>query len=150
VSVSYPAGWTVQPATQPWTTGVPWPCVMTCSDVIFERQEDSPFFSIASQTIGQKAEWMSAVIADRGWEGTCPAVTENVDIDGTAGTLAKTCPEGLLFAVTTSHDRGYVFILYRIDDINQFNQILATVRLNAAGAKSAIPPPAASRSPSAS
>jgi hypothetical protein len=131
---------------------------MTCTDVIYEKASDSPFFSVASQSIGAKGEWMSAVIADPGWEGTCPAVTENVDIDGTAGTLARTCPDGLLFAVTTISDRGYVFILYRIDDIQQFKDILATVRLNAPAVglhgtdatASPTGPPPGSASPSAS
>jgi hypothetical protein len=86
---------------------------------------------MASKRIGPKAEWMSSMLADPGWEGTCPAVTQNVDIDGSAGTLARTCPDGLLFAIVTRHDSGYVFILYRIDDISQFKQILATIRLPA-------------------
>ena len=153
-STSYPAGWKVQPATQQWTTGVPWSCVMTCTDVIYEKESDSPFFSVASQ--GRDAaggQWMSSVLADPGWEGTCPAVTQPVDIDGTAGTLATTCPEGLLFAVTTTREsRGYVFILYRIDDIQQFKDFLATVRLHPADAKNTLPtaPPPGSASPSAS
>jgi hypothetical protein len=141
VSSSYPAGWKVQRATQLWTTKVSWACAQTCADVIYEKEADSPFFSLSSQPLAGKSgpEWIAATLADPGWEGTCPPVTEPVSIDGTNGTLASICPEGLLVALTSSADRGYAFVLYRVDDINDFKKILATVRLQPADAVNVMP-----------
>ena len=151
VSSSYPAGWTVQPATQLWTTGASWPCAQTCTDVIYEKETDSPFFSLASQPLGGKsgAEWATALLADPGWEGMCPAVTEPIAIGGTSGTLATICPDGLFVALTSSGNRGYAFVLYRIDDIKQFKDILATVRLHPENAVDTMPSAPLSGSPSA-
>jgi hypothetical protein len=141
VSSSYPAGWTIHPATKLWTTGVPWPCTVSCGDVIEEKEDDSPFFALASQPLGKKsaADWTATILGDPEWEGSCPMVTESITIDGTAGTLARTCPDGRLIAVTTSGGRGYYFMLYRVDDITQFKAILATVRLQPDAAKASIP-----------
>ena len=147
-SSSYPAGWKIQPATELWTTKVSWACAQTCADMIYEKETDSPFFSLSSQPLAGKSgpDWVAATLADPGWEGTCPPVTEPVTIDGTSGTLATICPEGLLVALTSSGGRGYAFVLYRVDDINEFKAILATVRLHPADAITVMP----SAAPSAS
>ncbi|HEY5630180.1 MAG TPA: hypothetical protein VIR16_11780, partial [Candidatus Limnocylindrales bacterium] len=78
VSSSYPAGWKVKPATELWTTQVSWACAQTCADMIYEKEQDSPFFSVASKPLGGRspADWIAATLADPGWEGTCPAATE--------------------------------------------------------------------------
>jgi hypothetical protein len=131
-SSSYPAGWKVQPATGLWTTGIPWNCEEPCDfDRIYEKETDSPLFHLASQPLAGKsgAAWSAAILADSGWEATCPPITEPVSIDGTSGTLATICGETLFVAVTSSGGRGYAFVLYRVDDINQFKDILATIRL---------------------
>ena len=142
VSSSYPAGWKTQPATGLWTTGLPWNCEQRCNfDQISEKDVDTPMFHLASQPLGGKtaADWAAGVLADPGWDAKCPIVTEPVTIDGTSGTLATICGEGLFVAVTSSAGRGYVILLYRVDDINQFKAILATVRLRPADAASAMP-----------
>ena len=95
---------------------------------------------------------MTGAISDPVFEGTCPAVTEPIAIDGAAGTLATICPNGLFVAVTTAGGRGYVFVLYRISDIGEFRKLLATVRLQPEDAKDAMPsaaPSSAALSPSA-
>jgi len=146
VSSSYPAGWKIKPATELWTRQVSWACAQICADVIYEKETDSPFFSVASQPLAGKsgAAWVAATLADPGWEGTCPPVTEPVSIDGTSGTLATICPEGLLVALTTSGGRGYAFLLYRVDDINQFKAILATIKLHPEDAVNTMPSPSPS------
>jgi len=142
VSTSYPAGWKLRPAAELWTTGLPWNCEGRCPfDQIYEKEVDTPMFHLASQPLGGKtaADWAAGVLADPGWDAKCPIVTEPVTIDGTSGTLATICGEGLFVAVTSSAGRGYVILLYRVDDINQFKAILATVRLRPADAASAMP-----------
>lgn len=142
VSSSYPAGWKVRPAAELWTAGLPWNCEGICGfDQIYEKEVDSPLFHLASQPLAGKsgAEWAAAILADPGWDAKCPIVTEPVTIDGTSATLATICGESLFVAVTSSGGRGYVILLYRVDDINQFKEILATVRLRPADAVSAMP-----------
>jgi hypothetical protein len=149
VSTSYPAGWKLMPATGLWTTGIPWNCESSCTfDRIYEKETDSPLFHLASQPLAGKsaAAWGAAVLADPGWEATCPITTEPVAIDGTNGTLARICGQTLFVAVTSSGGRGYAFVLYRVDEINQFKAILATVRLHPEAAPDAMP--SASVSPS--
>jgi hypothetical protein len=154
VSSSYPSGWKVQPATGLWKTGLPWNCDQPCNfDRIYEKETDSPLFHLASQPLAGKsgAEWGAAILADPGWEGTCPPITEPIAIDGTSGTLATICGQSLFVAVTSSGDRGYAFVLYRIDDIQTFKDILATVRLHPADAVDVMPsarPSTSSASPS--
>jgi len=142
VSSSYPAGWTVQPATGLWTTGVPWGCEQPCNfDRIYEKQTNSALFHLASQPLAGKsgAEWGAGILANPGFVGSCPSTTEPITIDGTSGTLGTTCPEGTFVAVTSSGDRGYAFVLYRVHDINEFKSILATIRLHPDAAVSKMP-----------
>jgi hypothetical protein len=139
VSSAYPAGWKVQRATQLRTpTGS---CQELCADRLYEKETDSPFYDLESRPrAGQDgAAWMASVISDPGYQGTCAAVTEPIVIDGTAGTLATICPTGLFVAVTTTGGRGYVFVLYRVSDINEFKEFLATVRLQPEDAKDVMP-----------
>jgi hypothetical protein len=142
VSTSYPAGWKLHPATGLWKTGIPWNCEPPCNfDQIYEKETDSPLFHLASQPLAGKsgAAWGAAILADQGWDATCPLVTEPIAIDGTSGTLATICGETLFAAVTSSGGRGYAFVFYRVDDINQFKDILATIRLHPEGAVSVMP-----------
>jgi hypothetical protein len=151
VSTSYPAGWKLMPATGLWTTGIPWNCESSCTfDRIYEKETDSPLFHLASQPLAGKsgAEWGAAILADPGWEATCPNTTEPVAIDGTNGTLAKICGQTLFVAVTSSGGRGYAFVFYRVDDVNQFKAILATVRLHPEAAVDVMPSASGSASPS--
>jgi hypothetical protein len=151
LSSSYPAGWKVERASGLWTTGIPWNCDQACEfDRVYEKQADSPLYHLASQPLAGKSgtEWGAAILADPGWDATCPLVTEPISIDGTSGTLATICGETLFVAVTSSGGRGYAFVLYRVDDIRQFKEILATVRLQPKGAVVVRPSGQPSTSPS--
>lgn len=142
VSTSYPAGWKLQPAAGLWTTGIPWNCESPCNfDRIYERETDSPLYQLASQPLAGKspAAWTATVLADGGWEATCPVTTEPITIDGTTATLARICGQSLFVAVTTSGGRGYAFVLYRVDDVQQFRNLLATIRLQPKNAVSTMP-----------
>ncbi len=137
VSSSYPAGWKIHPAAVLWTTGIPWNCEGTCPfDQIYEKESETPMYHLASQPLAGKApaDWVTEVLADPGWDAKCPIVTEAIKIDGNDATLASICGESLFVAATTSGGRGYVILLYRVYDINQFKSILATVRLHPADA----------------
>jgi hypothetical protein len=139
------------PATGLWTTGIPWNCESSCTfDRIYEKETDSPLFHLTSQPLGGKsgAAWGAAILANSGWESTCPLNTEPVTIDGTSGTLATICGDNLFVAVTSSGGRGYAFVFYRVADVNQFKAILATVRLHPEAALDAMPSASGSVSPS--
>ena len=139
-SISYPSGWKLQPATELWTTGI----VQQDSqfaDVIYERESDSPFIAIASQSLtGTSA---SRWATDRRC-GPTDVPEEAITVDGVAGRLAD-CGEGPRALVTTGN-RGYFIWLYRVDDPYWFREILATVQLHPEDALDAAP----STSPSAS
>ena len=141
ISVSYPSGWTVAPAVQPWTTGEPSVCDPPCADRIVEKETDSAFLGIASQPLGDQTgeEWAAGVLDQPVYAGTCPAETEPYSIDGQPGMVAITCPERLLTALTWAGGRGYFLTLYRVDDVDWFKEILATVRLHPEDAVDAAP-----------
>lgn len=132
LSISYPADWVVLPATDLWTTGMPSQSSGT-GDVIHDRSNDNVFLGLASQPLADKTaeEWTSEVLADPAWENTCPPRTEPVTVDGASGVIAIHCPDdGVMTAVVTAQDRGYLVILYGVGDLARFREILATVRLD--------------------
>ena len=123
----------VFPASGPWTpgSGLPGQCGdSTCADHIYERETDSPFLDFASQPLGGKSgdQWAAAVLNEPAFEATCPAETEPVTIDGAPGMIAKICPSALLTALAWAENRGYLIVLYRVDDVDWFKDILATVQ----------------------
>ncbi len=151
ISISYPTGWTVQAATKPWTSGLPNECdPSSCGDLISAVVSGSPFLSPASQPLGGQSgeQWATRILNEPGWEATCPAVTEPITIDGAPGMIAVTCPDGVLAALTWVGDRGYLIVLYGVDDKAWFKQILATVDLRPEDAVRASPSPKSSPSPS--
>jgi hypothetical protein len=145
ISVCYPAGWTLQPATEPWRTGIvqgdsPY------ADVIYEKEADSPFIAVASQPLGGKTldQWATDYLVQLPCNATGP-----VTVDGAQGVLTAECDLGP-HAFVSVGGRGYLIWLYRIDDLDWFNQILATVKLHPEDAVDAAPSssPAPSASPS--
>jgi hypothetical protein len=138
ISISYPAGWKLQPATEPWTTGI----VTQDSpfaDVIYQRETDSPFIAIASQSLAgtNASRWATDHRC-----GPTDVPTEPVTVDGVAGRLSG-CGDGP-FALVTTGNRGYFIWLYRVDDPDWFTEILATVQLLPQDALDAAPLPSAS------
>jgi hypothetical protein len=140
ITVSYPSGWKLQPATEPWTTGL----VQGNSpfaDVIVEKESDSAFIAVASQPLaGQTLDaWATDYLA----QYSC-VPSEPVTVDGASGVLSD-CQEGP-HALVSVEGRGYLIWLYRVDDLDWFKEILATVQLHPEDALDAAP----STSPSAS
>jgi hypothetical protein len=140
ISVGYPSGWKLQRATEPWTSGI----VQQDSpyaDIIYEKEADSPFIAVASQLLGGKTaeSWATDYLASL----PCPQ-SEPVTVDGASGVLGD-CELGP-HALVSVGDRGYLIWLYRIDDLNWFKEILATVQLSPANALDVAP----SASPSGS
>jgi hypothetical protein len=127
ISIGYPSGWHVQPATEPWTSGGN---CQECSytDVIYEQESDSPFIAVASQPLGDSTyeEWMAdqlQVFVDD--DPVCTATTEQIIVDGSPGNLEEDC----MIAFTSAGDRGYLIWLYRDNDRMFFDAILETVDL---------------------
>jgi hypothetical protein len=140
ISLSYPSGWNVRPATEPWTSGLvqgesPY------ADVINQRESDSAFIAVASQPLAGRT--LDAWATDYMAQFTC-VPTEPVTVDGASGVLSD-CAEGP-HALVSVEGRGYVIWLYRMDDTAWFQEILATVQLHPEDALDAAP----SASPSAS
>jgi hypothetical protein len=128
-SISYPAGWETQPATEPWTASTfplsfPDPQVDWLSDPDLET---SLFLAIASQPIGDATpeDWAAEQMA--GDEGC--GTTEPITVDGASGL------GGCTQAVLTTEGRGYWIQLYTGDeappayDSAWFEEVLATVQL---------------------
>lgn len=140
ISVSYPAGWKLQPATEPWTTGVV-QGESPFADVIYEKESDSPFIAVASRPLAGKTNdrWATDYLA----QIECGA-TQPVTVGGATGVLSV-CQDGP-HAMVSVADRGYLIWLYRVDDPDWFPGILATVQLHPEDAVDAAP----SASPSGS
>jgi hypothetical protein len=137
ISVGYPAGWKIQRATEPWTTGL----VQQGSpfaDVIYEKEQDSPFIAVASQPLGGKTadQWRTDYLALTG--ASC-AAPEPVTVDGASGVLDD-CEFGPQALVSVG-GRGYLIWLYRIDDFDWFKENLATVKLHPEDAVTVSPSP---------
>jgi hypothetical protein len=137
ISVSYPEGWTVLAATEPWTD------CLYCSPVhsapyvdvlLHPVYDDGLFLRIASQPIGESApeDWVAAQMAS---DERC-TTTEPIIVDGATGLSGgDTCD----VAVVTTAGRGYhidlwwspndrdLFAQY---DRAWFEEVLATVQLH--------------------
>jgi hypothetical protein len=126
ISVSYPGGWHLQPATETWDGDV----VLQNSafaDVIYEKADDTPFIALASQLLGGQSfdDWSNAYMAKLIDDDASCAATESITVDGAAGVLSVGC----FIALVSDGDRGYLIWLYRVHDRQWFDQILATVQL---------------------
>jgi hypothetical protein len=115
-------------------SGVPVECDPACSDRIYQSETDSPFIGVSSQLLAGRTgqQWAADVLAEPGWDATCSPETEPATVDGAPGMIATWCPDpnGLLTALTWTGTRGYLIVLYRIDDRAFFDDLLASVQLN--------------------
>jgi hypothetical protein len=133
ISMSYPEGWTAQPATEPWT-GAQANFGEPSADFLYDPTlTDHLFLSIASQPIGNSSpdEWVAQ-------ELTIYECTESgpTAVDGATGLIGAA--ECNVAAVTTD-GRGYVIALYTSGDVPWqtaaydrawFEEVLATVQLH--------------------
>jgi len=147
VSISYPAGWVTQAATESWDPGadLPWTFGAPATDFIFDpNREHDLFLGLASQPLGDESasEWVDRMLAISD-PAPC-AETETVQVDGAQGLLA-TCDEPLR-AFVTEGQRGYAIFLYRSDDDPRtpvvygpefFNELLESVQLRPGDAAAA-------------
>ena len=134
ITVSYPEGWTAQPATEPWTAST-FPLAFPVPEVdwLYDATVDDGelFVGIASQPIGDSTpeDWVVEQLAS---EEGCDT-TEPITIDGGSGRT------GCTQAVVTAAGRGYWIQLYTGDsdplvtapyDRAWFDDFLATVQLH--------------------
>jgi hypothetical protein len=139
MSVSYPSGWHVQRATEPWNGDL----VQQNSpfaDVIYEKETDSPFIALASQAMAGQAfdawadAYVSRLIAD---DASCASSRDPITVDGAPGFLAEPC----FVALVSDGQRGYLTWFYRLEDRHWMDAVLATVLLEPADAVAVRPSP---------
>jgi len=141
ISVAYPAGWSVNAATRPWTTGLP-RTQEGGRDTIENGATDSTFIGLASQPLAGVSgdQWAAERSSASFWGDACdPVPSEPVSIDNASGILVVGCPERPMSALTWVGDRGYWIVLYGESDLASFKEILATVQLNPEDAVDASP-----------
>ena len=146
LSVSYPEGWTVLAATEPWTGCLYCSAVHSAPylDVLLHPvHDDGLFLRIASQPIGDSTpeDWVAAQMATDELDpplgrGDRCTTTEPIIVDGATGLSGgDTC----LVAVVTTAGRGYHIDLWvspdNLDLVAQydkawFEEVLATVQLH--------------------
>lgn len=132
ISISYPAGWAVQPATEPWTAG-PFFFQDPVGDFLYDPSlTDHLFLALASQPLaGESPEtWAEDLIAIEDCGSSEPVV-----VDGAEGLIATECGMALI----STDDRGYMIRLYVSSDDPElpdlynrawFDEVLSTVQLN--------------------
>jgi hypothetical protein len=132
ISFSGPAGWSTRKATQPWTTGIPL-FESEFEDAVYDDStENLKFIGLASQALAGRSaeEWRTQVSSHPDWDPLCTPQEEPLTVDGASGVLVTFCPGGLLYALVTTDDRGYLIVLYGVGDRPWFDEILATVQLH--------------------
>lgn len=133
ISISYPDGWAITAATEPWTTSGPPTLTDPAGDFVYDpaRGQGHLFLALASQPLSGMSpdEWASDLVALL----EC-GPTEPVVIDGAEGVIATDCHMALI----STDGRGYVILLYvsgddpglgDIFDRRWFEDVLATVEL---------------------
>jgi hypothetical protein len=144
ISISYPAGWLISRATEPWTVSD----VPLFQDPFADHLYDGPktdhlFLGLSSQPLAGKtaSQWSEDLLAF----GDCRP-TEQVTIDGASGLIGDVCS----WATVAINDRGYFINLYTSPDEPQlsgiydrtwFKSVLATVRLHPEDAIDSMPSP---------
>jgi hypothetical protein len=139
-TVSYPAGWNVRAASQPWTAGIPFQG-SPFADVI--EPSGNRFLLVASQPLGGTSgeAWSDAVSSNPEWGDTCEPASEPVTVDGASGMIVTHC-DGALTALVAVADRGYLVVLYGFDESEAwFREILASLRLAPESAVDSSPSP---------
>jgi hypothetical protein len=130
IAVSYPTGWQVDAATTAWTTGIPLQSD-SFRDLIFDPARENTFLLIASQELGLRSgeQFVTDTAADPAWDdGSCQPTTDSVPLNGIMASLVTHC-DGTLTAVASHGDRGYLIVLFGIDDVALFRAILASAQM---------------------
>jgi hypothetical protein len=131
IAVSYPTGWRVEPATSEWTTGIPLQGD-SFRDLISDPLRENTFLLIASQALGKRTgeQFVTDTAGDPAWgDGACQPTSESAPINGISSSLVTHC-DGTLTAVASYGDRGYLIVLFGIDDVAWFREILASAQLS--------------------
>ena len=124
ISVSYPEGWVPRAATEPWPADDFVQMGSPFGDVIEDGSTgDTAFLALASQPLAGRS--LDEVVAGYGPFTECGS-PEPVVVDGAPGIMGSDCP----MALVAKGDRVFLIWLYRIDDPEWFQEILATVQLN--------------------
>lgn len=133
ISMSYPAGWRIRPATSTWATRTLPRYDETPGDVLYDpTRNDHLFMEIASQALAGASgpSWADTI----GVAEACPT-SEPIVVDGAEGRLI-TCD--LMRALFWTEDRGYLVLLYRSPDepwlqdaydVAWFQEVLATIQI---------------------
>ncbi len=151
ISVSYPDGWTIEAATEPWTDAP--------NSHSFDNPQDDHlkhpawettevFMTLASQPIGDTSpeDWIAEQMAQWVEVEGCTAY-EPIAVDGATGRIGG---EGCDLAVVTTDGRGYWIALRAWNkeqsavapfDRAWFEEVLATVRLHPEDAVDSGPSP---------
>ena len=89
ISVSYPADWSAEPATVPWSTGGVPGLVDGARDLIADGAANESFIGLASQPLRGKAgvQWANDLLADP--DGFCQPPTEPITVAGAPGVFAR-------------------------------------------------------------
>ena len=142
ISLSYPAGWTTRPATEPWTTEAKPYYTDGNFDILEDPLQENLFVGVASQPLAGKTgdQWAADFLGE-----DC-GPTEPVTIDGAAGLMSdlpciiaavnKGGRGYFVWLYTPTSNEGYVFEPY---DRAWFEQLLATVDLRPKDAVDASP-----------
>jgi hypothetical protein len=142
VSLSYPAGWSTRPATEPWTDSSPPDFSEAAGDLIFDPvKEDHLFLALASQPLGAASfdDWLTAFLSSEGCTRTTRALVEGAD--RAFGTdcdvvLFSADGRGYVIALLTSNDDAD---LRSFDASAWLEEVLATVQLMPADAVDVAP-----------
>ena len=131
--MSYPEGWVPRAATEPWPAGDIVQMESPFGDVIEDGSTgDTAFLAVASQPLAGRS--LDEVVAGYGPFTECGS-PEPIVVDGAPGIMGSDCP----MALVAKGDRVFLIWLYRIDDPDWFEEILATVKLNPETALDAAP-----------
>lgn len=133
VSLSYPEGWTVEEATEPWTNPFAPQFGDPSGDLFHDPARDGGhlFMTVGSRPLGDEPfdDFLSGFLEAEGCTRGDPII-----IDGADEAVGSSCN----VALASSGGRGYVIMLYTSDDdldlrsfdaAGWFQEILATVEL---------------------
>jgi hypothetical protein len=124
ISVAYPEGWVPRAATEPWPADDFVQQDSLFGDVIEDGSSgDTAFLAVASKPLAGLP--LERFVAGYGPFTECGS-PEPIVVDGAPGIVGTECP----MALVTAGDRVFLIWLYRIDDPEWFQEILATVQLN--------------------
>ena len=143
ISISYPAGWSSQAATVPWTTSSLPLFREPAGDYLYEpSRTDHLFLGIASKALADASfdEWTADLLGANG----CTGSSEPIVVDGADGVISGECS----VAVVSNEGRAWVFVLNASTDFRDLRafdarawleEILATVQLQPEDAVAAAP-----------